>query len=89
MSVQDFFAQEGFVSVIPVVRVNKNGYPFITCVNASNEATNMYFASNIAANYPEGTQVAKGFFADLTVFKNESGYWRFGSSNRLDVNSLF
>jgi len=89
MTVQDFFAQEGIVSIIPVVRTNKSGYPFVTLLNASNEALNLYFASNLAEDYPEGTPIEKGFFANLTVFKNKSDYWRLGSSNRLDVNSLF
>jgi hypothetical protein len=89
MTVKEFFNAEGITSIVPFVRVNANGYPFVTLLNASNEANNLYFASNIAKEYPEGTPVGKGFFNNLTVYQNKSGYWRFGSALRVSVDDLF
>ena len=36
-----------FTDVIPSVRTNANGYPFLTFMTADNKATNVYFSKSM------------------------------------------
>jgi len=53
------------LDLVPKVRANKNGYPFITFVDKANVANNIYFGKTCASDYPEGREVKKGFFDDI------------------------
>lgn len=98
VAVKDFMKQNGFTQVHREVRVNTNGYPYITFINAKNEAENIYFSKG-AADMPEasvGTQIGKGYFDNFNVATttNEKGEERIklvrtGSSTRLDIDDLF
>lgn len=56
LPVRDYFELEGFVSFAPKVRGNANGYPFVTLINASNEATNIYFSRTCSGIDSNGEQ---------------------------------
>ena len=94
MSVPDFFKASNISQVNPVVDVNVNGYPFITLINANNEAQNIYFSKKASTSYSKGTPIVKGFFDELQFVEsvNADGETRIKLSlkggNRLDAMSL-
>ena len=47
LSLKEFMQEKSFAQVIPVVRTNSNGYPFLTFTNSSNEAENVYFSKSM------------------------------------------
>lgn len=49
LTIKEFMALEDnkFTDVIPTVRTNANGYPFITFTTADNKATNVYFSKSM------------------------------------------
>lgn len=94
-TVQEFMKSKGFVSVVKTVRKNTNGYPYITFMNASNVAENIYFSKNGASKVDEGDLIEKGFFNPFTMVLavNADGEQRWkissGDSLRLSVEDLF
>ena len=78
MSIKDFATSRGFISINKDVAENTNGYPFLTFINAKNEAENIYFATTIANEYPVGTTIGKEHFSKLQIGEtyNKSGELR-------------
>jgi len=98
-SVKSFMESNGYVQVVNHVRKNTNGYPFVTMINANNEAQNVYFtkAATEKSLVAPGDTVGKGFFADLVMYEvalNETGemVWKIGGkgeSQRVELSDLF
>ena len=95
ISVQDFMKSKGFVSIHKSVRKNANGYPYLTFINADNEAENIYFSKASGEDKEAGQLLYKGFFDKLNVAEvtNADGEVRMKivgtSSERLGVEDLF
>ena len=97
-SVKDFMLGNGFTQVCKQVRVNTNGYPFVTFMDATNTAHNIYFSKKAASSFEEGAAIEKGFFDNLLIAftTNAEGEGRIrlcmkgeGNSQRLDLADLF
>jgi NAD(P)H-flavin reductase len=86
-----------FVSVVKIVRENKNNYPYITFVNGANEAQNVYFSKTAAKTVAQGQEIAKGFFApfiatEVTYTDGRPTQWKIstkGESLRAPTEELF
>lgn len=64
MSLLEFANANGIVRVVPIVRENENGYPYVTFVGAKTEQTqNVYFSKSASKN------VAAGMTMDRDAFK--------------------
>lgn len=72
LSIKEFLTDFGFVQIVPEIRGNVNGYPFITFINEDNKAENVYFAKTVADKYPVGTTFGKGFFDELIIVITEA-----------------
>lgn len=94
MSIKEFAQMNGFISINKAVAENTNKYPFLTFINANNEAENIYFAKTIADEYPVGTVMTKEHFSALQigVTNNADGEERIKlipiGGNRLSLDSL-
>ena len=94
-SVKDFVRNNQIASISNNVRVNVNGYPYVTFINKNNEAENIYFSKNAGETVKEGQSIVKGFFNNLcikTVY-NESGEERLklsliGESTRTNIDDI-
>ncbi|MGL4977024.1 MAG: hypothetical protein ACRC5G_03330 [Cetobacterium sp.] len=51
------------------VRVNSNGYPFVTFVDSQNISENIYFSKSQGVHFSEGDKIEKGFFDNLMVIE--------------------
>ena len=96
ITVQAFMQSRGFVSVVRTVKENKNGYPFVTFIDAANVAENIYFSKNASALVTAGTEIARGFFTPFMVAEttNAEGEKRMklvaqGESMRVAATDLF
>lgn len=69
ISVKSFCKDKGFVSVAKCVRVNSNGYPYITFINSLNEAENVYFSKKASQDVTEGELVDMNFLKKFEVFE--------------------
>lgn len=94
--VKDFMLSAGFTQVIKMVRINSNGYPYITFVDEKNVATNIYFSKNASKLVAEGQAIEKGFFNPFRIAEttNALGEKRIklvgmGEGLRLGVDELF
>ena len=80
--------------IVPKIRVNANGYPYVTFINSDNVATNIYFTVNASDTVSEG-QDLREIASDLQIVfvKNELGEDRIKlsrkSTSRLTVDNLF
>ena len=94
LTIKEFAQANNFVSINKSVAVNTNKYPFLTFINAKNEAENIYFAKTIADEYPEGTVMTKEHFSALQIgiTNNAEGEERIKlipiGGNRLSLDSL-
>lgn len=92
LSLKDFCTSKGFTQVAPVVRTNTNGYPYITFIDASNKAENVYFSKTTSQGVAEGTPVDKALLSSLQVgiTTNAAGEERIKlvSASRVDISSL-
>jgi hypothetical protein len=93
-SIKDFAANKGFTQIAPVVRVNENGYPFLTFIDANNVAENIYFSRKAATSVPAGTPVTKDMLVNYQIgyTKNEQGEDRvklISNSERVNLSDLF
>ena len=43
ISIREFASSRGITQIIPIVRTNVNGYPYLTMVDSKNVAENVYF----------------------------------------------
>ena len=75
MTIKEFAGQKGFTQLAPAVRVNTNGYPFLTFIDKDNKAENIYFSKKAAQGVAAGQVVTKDFLAcyQIGVTKNEAG----------------
>lgn len=95
ISVRDWMQANGFVQVYKEVRVNENGYPYVTFINADNKAENVYFSKNESKTHHEGMAIERGFFDNLQIadVANADGEVRTKlvglNSNRIGVEDLF
>ena len=94
--VKSFMVQNGFTQVVNHVRVNTNGFLFLTFISAANVAENVYFSKAASKRFAEGQAVAKGFFSNLRIWEgtNAAGEQRTkialeGESLRIDLEDLF
>lgn len=84
----------GLTEIVPKVRINSNGYPYVTFINSDNVATNIYFTVNASDTVSEG-QDLREIASDLQIVfvKNELGEDRIKlsrkSTSRLTVDNLF
>jgi hypothetical protein len=93
MSIKDFAKSKGFMQLAPAVRINTNGYPFITFINEKNEAENIYFSKSAAEQVAEGTPVDKALLSrhQIGITTNAEGEERIkliSNSERVDLFSL-
>jgi len=93
MSIKDFAKSKGFMQLAPTVRINTNGYPFITFIDSNNVAENIYFSKSAAEQVAEGTPVDKGLLArhQIGITTNAEGEERIkliSNSERVDLFSL-
>jgi hypothetical protein len=97
ISVKQFMTEFGFVEICKDVRENKNHYPFLTFMDADNQATNIYFSVGAAANVTKGLLVDKDLISkhQITIYTMD-GEERVkisrigdGSSNRITFDDLF
>jgi len=92
VSVSEFAASKGFTQIIPTIRANVNGYPFVTFINDNNEAENVYFSKSSA----ESIELNEDISTKLKTFQigfttNEAGEERvkiISNSGRRDLSSL-
>ena len=93
-SVKAFCAKNAIIEVVPKVRVNDNGYPYVTFINKDNEATNVYFSINAAGTVEENQDIRE-IAKDLQIVyvKNAAGEDRIKlsrkSASRITVEDLF
>lgn len=92
-TVKEYMTTTGYVSVVPFVRVNTNGYPYITFIDKDNVAENIYFSKNAAMKVAANDKIARGFFEPfcIAITKNAAGEERIkiSTSERLSVEDLF
>lgn len=91
-TVKEFAKSKGFVQVAPTVRVNTNGYPFVTFINSKNEAENIYLSKKAAEGVNAGTPVGDILKShQIGHTKNEAGEARvklISNSERLSLADL-
>jgi len=94
MSVVEFCKSQNLTEIVPKIRINANGYPYVTFINSDNVATNIYFTVNASDTVSEG-QDLREIAHDLQIVfvKNELGEDRIKlsrkSTSRLTVDNLF
>lgn len=93
MSIKDFAKYKGFINIVPRVRTNTNGYPYVTFLNEKNEAENIYFSKKASEQVAEGTPVDADLLArhQIGITNNAEGEERIkliSNSERVDLFSL-
>lgn len=58
MTVREFMEANGFTQIVKVVRVNTNQYPYLTFINANNQAENIYFSTKAGEKVTEGQDIS-------------------------------
>jgi hypothetical protein len=66
-SVLAFMRQNGFTQYNANIGVNVNDYPFVTFINADNEAENVYFSKNAAEQISADEAVNGQFLARFVI----------------------
>lgn len=93
MTIKEFVAKKGFTQIVPVVRVNENGYPYITFIDSTNKAENIYFSKAASQAVGAGTPVDKTMLGvyQIGMTTNAAGEERIkliSNSDRVDLSSL-
>lgn len=93
MSVKEFATERSFKSIVPTVRANENGYPYITFIDKDNKAENIYFSRAAAQAVPAGTVVDKAMLEKYQIgfTTNGEGEERvklISNSTRIDLDTL-
>lgn len=93
ISVKEFAKSNNFTSIAPSIRTNSNGYPYITFIDASNKAENVYFSKASSSTLGAGRPVTKELLASYQVAetKNAEGEVRMklvSNSSRVSIDSL-
>lgn len=66
-SVRDFFKENGFKTISPVVYGNINGYPYVVFTTPDGARTNVYFSKNAARMVAIGQPVTKQLIETVAV----------------------
>ncbi len=93
-TIKEFAASKSFTSVAPSVRVNTNGYPFITFIDDKNVAENVYFSKAASAKVAVGQSVDKDLMSQhqIAITRNAAGEERvklISNSERVSLDELF
>ena len=93
-TIKEFAQLKGFTTIAPNVRSNTNNYPFITFINAKNEAENVYFSKKASSLVKAGEAITKDMLKTYQIGEthNEAGELRIkliSNSERLDLNTLW
>ena len=94
ISVAEFIKAKSFVEINNIVKLNSNNYPFVTFINASNVAENIYFSKASGAGLKQGDAVSIAMLANYRIAEvaNAEGEVRTKlvsvSSNRINLASL-
>ncbi len=93
VSIKQFVADKGFTQIVPKVRTNSNGYPFLTFINAKNEAENVYFSKASAEGVSKDMPITKAILANYQIAEttNADGEKRtklVGSGMRVELSDL-
>ena len=93
-TIKEFVAKHNFTSVVPVVRTNTNGYPFVTFITEDNKAENVYFSKSASEQVDNGTPVNKDMLAKYQIgyTTNEAGEKRIkliSNSERVGLADMF
>lgn len=94
MSIADFCKSRKLTEIVPKVRMNANGYPYVTFINADNVAENIYFTKNASGTVEEDMDlriIAKDL--QIVFVVNSDGEERVKlsrkSTSRLSIEDLF
>jgi hypothetical protein len=95
ISIKEFAQLRGFVQINKTIRTNVNTYPYVTFINAKNEAENVYFsiggAEEIKAGQLFDKELASTF--DIAMYQNEAGEERVKlcrkGGDRVSIEDLF
>lgn len=92
-TIKEFVKSQGFTQIASHVRVNTNGYPFVTFIKADNVAENIYFSKNAALLVDKGAAVTKELLSGFQIgaTENAAGEVRIkliSNSERLSLDSL-
>lgn len=63
-TLKEFSIEQGFTGVIPTVRTNTNGYPYLVFVKGDTTEC-IYFSKTLSATVASGQVLAKADFADM------------------------
>ncbi len=92
-TIPEFAKEHGFIQVVDEIRLNTNGYPYVTFINKDNEAENVYLSKAAGEKVHEGEQVTpllKQWQVGHT--ENADGEPRvklISNSDRVDLSSIF
>jgi hypothetical protein len=94
IAIREFASSRGITQIIPTVRTNVNGYPYLTMINGKNEAENVYFSKNAATMVVAGSVLSKEELKSLNfaTTTNAAGDERtkiVSATERVDIDSLF
>ncbi len=94
VSIKDFATKHKFIQMAPAVRVNENGYPFITFIDVDNKAENVYFSKASALAVASGTVIDKALISkyQIAITKNQAGEERIkliSNSARVNIADMF
>ena len=92
-TIKEFVTFKGFKQLSPKVRTNTNGYPFITFIDATNKAENVYFSKSASKLVSDDLVITKELLSTLSIgyTTNEKGEARIkliSNSERLELSSL-
>jgi len=95
MTLKEFAAEQGFTGVIPTVKTNTNGYPYLVFTKVEGTEC-IYFSKNLAESLAAGQILAKADFAEMRarLVTNAAGESRYklcsaGDSPVVAVEDLF
>ena len=89
-----FLQDNDFVDVVREIRINKNGYPYVTCLNEDNKAENVYFTKTASArvkskSFDFDTEMPKAFGMWAEYSDDREKRMKITFSNRISVKDLF
>lgn len=94
-TLKEFSKAQGFTGVIPTVKTNTNGYPYLVFIKGEDTEC-VYFSKTLSASLAAGQVLAKADFADMRarLVTNASGEQRYkicsaGDSPVESIEDLF
>jgi hypothetical protein len=91
LTVKEFCKSRGFTQIVPKVRQNSNGYPYLTFLTESNEAENIYFSKSAGEHLQAGDKIDSLVPYQIAITQNADGEVRtkiISNSDRVSVDSL-